>query len=132
MKCSSCQSENPDGAKFCIECGSSFEHRCQQCGPTTPAGAKFCMECGYKLKGSGQKPTIDYSPPQSCTPNFLADKILTTRRIIEGERKLVTVLFADVANSIELSHGRETCAGWRTAHQSSKIPPPGFATTRGL
>lgn len=75
-----------------------MEHLCPQCGAQTPAGAKFCMECGYNLKGSAEKPTIDYSPTQSYTPNYLADKILTSHRIIEGERKLVTVLFADVAN----------------------------------
>jgi class 3 adenylate cyclase len=45
-----------------------------------------------------QKPPVDYARPQSYTPKFLADKILTTRSSIEGERKLVTVLFADVAN----------------------------------
>ncbi len=98
MKCSKCQSENPHGAKYCIECGSSFVHQCPQCGAQTPVWAKFCLECGYNLKGSAQKPTIDYSPTQSYTPNYLADKILTSHRIIEGERKLVTVLFADVAN----------------------------------
>ena len=48
-------------------------------------------------------PSIDYSKPKSYTPKFLADKILTTRSSIEGERKLVTVLFADVANYTSMS-----------------------------
>jgi hypothetical protein len=56
------------------------------------------MKCGCDLRESVDAPPIDYSQPESYTPKFLADKILTTRSSIEGERKLVTVLFADVAN----------------------------------
>jgi class 3 adenylate cyclase len=56
------------------------------------------------ISGNPRKaPTIDYSRPQSYTPKFLAEKILTTGSAIEGERKLVTVLFADVANYTSLS-----------------------------
>jgi class 3 adenylate cyclase/tetratricopeptide (TPR) repeat protein len=58
----------------------------------------FCDECGHDLVKPEEAPPIDYAKPQSYTPKFLADKILTTRTSIEGERKLVTVLFADVAN----------------------------------
>jgi ribosomal protein L40E len=98
MNCPKCQSENPDGAKFCIECGSSFEQLCPQCGAKTPAKGKFCMDCGHDLKENTVEPTVEYAQSQSYTPKFLADKILTSHRIIEGERKLVTVMFADVAN----------------------------------
>jgi class 3 adenylate cyclase len=63
-----------------------------------PVGAKFCNKCGHDLRKPSEAPPIDYSEPQSYTPKFLAEKILTTRSSIEGERKLVTVLFADVAN----------------------------------
>jgi len=59
---------------------------------------KFCEECGYQLSKLKESPLIDYSKPQSYTPKFLADKIISNRGLIEGERKLVTVLFADVAN----------------------------------
>jgi predicted ATPase/class 3 adenylate cyclase len=58
----------------------------------------FCNKCAYDLTAPKEAPPIDYSAPQSYTPKFLADRILTTRSSIEGERKLVTVLFADVAN----------------------------------
>ncbi len=58
----------------------------------------FCDECGHDLREPEEGPPIDYGQPQSYTPKFLAEKILTTRSSIEGERKLVTVLFADVAN----------------------------------
>ena len=103
MKCSKCQSENPDQARFCIECGNSLELLCPRCEAKAPAGAKFCMECGQALTGAFDKPDIAYSQPQSYTPKFLADKILTSRRTIQGERKQVTVLFADVANYTAIS-----------------------------
>jgi class 3 adenylate cyclase/tetratricopeptide (TPR) repeat protein len=65
--------------------------------------AKFCEKCGYQISKLKEAPPIDYSKPKSYTPKFLADKILTTRSSIEGERKLVTVLFADVANYTSMS-----------------------------
>ena len=100
MKCSQCQSENPDKAKFCIKCGKAMEFHCPKCGAITPVIGAFCMECGHNLH-SPQKPP-NYSEPQSYTPKFLADEILKSRSSIEGERKLVTVLFADVANFTSL------------------------------
>jgi class 3 adenylate cyclase len=98
MKCPKCNFENPKGARFCNECGNKFELACPECGAVNPSGSKFCNECGYDLRELKEAPSIDYSQPQSYTPKFLADKILTNRSAIEGERKLVTVLFADVAN----------------------------------
>jgi predicted amidophosphoribosyltransferase len=98
MKCSKCQHENPEDAKFCIECASPLEFHCPNCGAITPVTGKFCKECAYELSEQKEAPSIDFNQPQSYTPKFLADKILTTRSSIEGERKLVTVLFADVAN----------------------------------
>jgi len=75
-----------------------MEYLCPHCGEVTPTKGKFCMGCGRELTSSTEAHSIDYTQPQSYTPKFLADKILTTRSSIEGERKLVTVLFADVAN----------------------------------
>ena len=76
---------------------------CPKCQFENPIGAKFCNECGHDLRGPITAPPIDYSKPKSYTPKFLADKILTTRSSIEGEKKLVTVLFADVANFTSMS-----------------------------
>ena len=98
MKCSKCQFENPEGSNFCLDCGSKLEQSCPQCENALPTGAKFCNKCGHDLRGPKEIPAVDYSEPQNYTPKFLADKILTPRSSIEGERKLVTVLFADVAN----------------------------------
>ena len=98
MKCPSCQSNNPQSAKFCVECGNKFESICPKCGISNSSAFKFCYECGADLKSLKETISVDYSSPHTYTPKFLADKILTTRSSIEGERKLVTVLFADVAN----------------------------------
>ena len=103
MKCPKCQFENPEEAKFCVECATPMEFHCPNCGAITPATGKFCMECAYDLRKPKEAPPIDYNQPQSYTPKSLADKILTTRSSIEGERKLVTVLFADVANYTSIS-----------------------------
>jgi class 3 adenylate cyclase/tetratricopeptide (TPR) repeat protein len=103
MKCPECQFENRETAKFCGECGHRFEIACPECGFNNRAGNKFCDECGHDLRSTQETPPVNYSEPESYTPKFLADKILTTRSSIEGERKLVTVLFADVANYTAMS-----------------------------
>jgi class 3 adenylate cyclase/tetratricopeptide (TPR) repeat protein len=81
-----------------------MEFHCPNCRAITPATGKFCKECGYDLKKPKEEPPpINYSEPQSYTPKFIVDKILTSKSSMEGERKLVTVLFADVANYTSMS-----------------------------
>jgi len=101
MKCPGCSHENPKDMRFCVECGNKLEVICPNCGFGNAPNFKFCGQCGQNLQAAPE-PT-DYSEPQSYTPKFLADKILTNRSSIEGERKLVTVLFADVADYTALS-----------------------------
>ena len=104
MLCPDCQFENPEGIKFCGECGTKLETLCPSCNSSNPPNFKFCGECGGSLIELPKETTpIQYSAPKSYTPKFLADKILTTRSSIEGERKLVSVLFADVANYTGMS-----------------------------
>ena len=103
MKCQKCGSDNREGVKFCEECGAKLESECPACKAKLPLGKKFCGECGHTLKEPTETPAIDYSKPQSYTPKFLADKILTNRSALEGESKLVTVLFADVADYTAMS-----------------------------
>ena len=98
MKCPKCSTDNPETRKFCRECGEKLLLRCPKCNSENLPGDKFCGECGCDLSKPTDTSPIDYSKPQSYTPKFLADKILNNRIAIEGERKLVTVLFADVAN----------------------------------
>jgi hypothetical protein len=83
MKCPKCHFENPDGVKFCGGCGSKLEKPCPRCGHANPAQFKFCGECGHSLDQLSA-PSVDYSTPQSYTPKFLADKILTTRSSMKG------------------------------------------------
>ncbi len=103
MKCPKCQTENRETRKFCGKCGAPFAVKCPQCSSENLPGEDFCGECGQSLAAPKEVIKIDYSAPQSYTPKHLADKILTTRTSIEGERKLVTVMFADVANFTNLS-----------------------------
>src|SRR5215831_11986682 len=106
MKCPRCQHDNPSQAKFCLECGARFANRCSQCGTELPAGAKFCLECGQGIGGStaGQN---RLRSPEVSTPKHLAEKILTSKSALEGERKQVTVLFADLKGSMELLADRD-------------------------
>ena len=103
LKCPECLSENRAGIKFCEECGANLGLQCPACKARIPLGKKFCGECGRKISDPSKPPPLDYSQPQSYTPKFLADKILTHRGMVEGERKLITVLFADVANYTAIS-----------------------------
>ncbi len=103
MKCPQCQHENSVGQKFCGECGAGLATGCAACGAANPPGQKFCGECGAPL--SEARATPKFASPDAYTPKHLADKILTSRGSLEGERKQVTVLFADVKGSIELAEG---------------------------
>jgi class 3 adenylate cyclase/tetratricopeptide (TPR) repeat protein len=98
MECPKCQFENPDEMQFCVKCGNKLEINCPECGFGNSPTFQYCGKCGHDLSQPAETPAIDLNQPQSYTPKFLADKILNNRSAIEGERKLVTVLFADVAN----------------------------------
>jgi class 3 adenylate cyclase/tetratricopeptide (TPR) repeat protein len=103
MRCPECKIELPDGSKFCKECGKKLELTCPGCTKPIPPDSKFCLECGQDLQRPRESPPIDFGQPRSYTPKFLVEKILTSRSAIEGERKLVTVLFADVAGFTAMS-----------------------------
>jgi class 3 adenylate cyclase/tetratricopeptide (TPR) repeat protein len=102
MRCPQCGHDNPEGVKFCGECGTRFESRCPSCGTGNPPANKFCYECGQHLAPL-PTPAARFASPQSYTPPHLAEKILTARTALEGERKQVTVLFADVSGFTSMS-----------------------------
>ena len=101
MLCASCGHENRAGRKFCVHCGAGLELACPSCGASSEPGERFCGECGKNLSDSPK--TSAARDPRAYTPKHLADKILTSRSALEGERKQVTVLFADVKGSMELA-----------------------------
>jgi len=106
MTCPRCQTENPPQAKFCLGCAAPLAARCANCGAQLSASAKFCPECAHPVSGAtaGQS---RFAAPESYTPKHLAEKILTSRAALEGERKQVTVLFADLKGSMELLADRD-------------------------
>ncbi len=106
MNCPRCQHTNPTGAKFCLECGTRFALSCGKCGTELPAGAKFCLECGQAVSAQPATATR-FASPESYTPKHLAEKILTSKSALAGERKQVTVLFADLKGSMELLADRD-------------------------
>ncbi|MEE8290990.1 MAG: adenylate/guanylate cyclase domain-containing protein [Candidatus Tectomicrobia bacterium] len=112
MQCPQCQHENREGARFCDECGSPLALNCPVCETENRPGAKFCNECGTSLATSTSVPTSTQSrqqpatqqerKPLSYTPQHLREKIHSSRAVLEGERKQVTVMFADIKGSTEL------------------------------
>jgi class 3 adenylate cyclase len=99
MKCPKCQAENQSDSAFCEECGAPLEAACPGCGAGNRPTAKFCRKCRAPLSVTpAAAPT-----PRAHTPKHLADKILQSKSALEGERKQVTVLFADVKGSMELA-----------------------------
>jgi hypothetical protein len=100
MRCPACTFENPSGIKFCGECGAPLKLKCSSCGFENPLAMKFCGERGKPFAEAAKPPSPD---PRSYTPKHLAEKILQSKSALEGERKQVTVLFADVKGSMDLS-----------------------------
>ena len=102
MKCRHCLHDNRATAKYCEQCGAQLERVCAACGTPLSASAKFCTECGCQTDVSGEPADGRFVSPESYTPRHLAEKILTSRATLEGERKQITVLFADLKGSMEL------------------------------
>src|SRR5215831_13036345 len=108
MICPQCQRENLSGSIFCEHCGMRLEAVCSHCGAPTRRGATFCRICGQAINQAatvapGGVPGVP--SPDSYVPRHLAEKILASRQSLEGERKQVTVLFADIRGSTRLLEG---------------------------
>src|SRR5438477_2330580 len=118
MECPQCRHANPPGTKFCGECGTRLQSLCPACQAPNPPTNKFCSECGQRLAGAAlaaapaSAPAVAVPPvatssrfasPEAYTPRHLAEKILTSKGAIEGERKIVTVMFSDVSGFTAMS-----------------------------
>src|SRR5579863_1859465 len=98
MHCSKCGAENPERAKFCVECASPFTRRCPSCSAENPATAKFCLECSKPLVSAASE-TRRSAQSANWTVQ-IGDRPAET--IPDGERKTVTALFADIKGSMDL------------------------------
>src|SRR5438128_7580886 len=97
MRCSKCGFENPNGANFCIECASPFTRRCGSCGTENPPRAKFCVECSKPIDLSRAD-----SPGTKESSSSVRVANVADGAPLDGERKTVTALFADIKGSMEL------------------------------
>jgi class 3 adenylate cyclase len=107
MNCPDCQTENPLNTKFCIECGAAMKRRCSNCGSENLPRAKFCGECGLLLTASTFAPLSESDGPTNSAPS-------NARVSADGERRHLTVLFCDLADSTALASQMDP-EDWRAA-----------------
>ena len=112
MTCPRCQTANPDGARFCLNCGNALAVTCPNCGAVVVSGARFCSNCGFALPGAQASPAQDQPQAGSARdrlqhymPTELRSKMEAARasRSMAGERRVVTVLFCDVEGSTAMA-----------------------------
>src|SRR4051794_28887001 len=97
MSCPRCAEDTAPGANFCRACGARLGRACPSCRHVNLPDSRFCTACGVALPEAS--PSV---APAVYTPRQLASRILTSRTAMEGERKHVTILFADLKGSMEL------------------------------
>jgi len=101
MRCPSCDAENPGAMKFCGSCGKALKDRCAMCGSENPPQFKFCGDCGDSLHASAA--SSRQAAASRTTRSSLAEAPpVSAHDVIDGERKTVTALFADIKGSTEL------------------------------
>ncbi len=102
MRCQNCSAENPEGAKFCTQCATPQRRLCPKCGSENPPAARFCAQCATSLTGD------QVAQPAKAAAGPIPSEIRVTPEnsdaslVIDGERKTVTALFADIKGSMEL------------------------------
>jgi hypothetical protein len=120
MKCPRCQHENPTGSTFCLGCGARLSISCGSCGKGLPPESRFCNKCGTPVvPESPNQPR--FASPESYTPKHLAEKFLTSKVALEGERKQITVRFADLKGSMELLAVGGPCTAIRRRVRLSRL-----------
>ncbi|MCH8345892.1 MAG: protein kinase, partial [Chloroflexi bacterium] len=129
--CPSCGHENPDGAKFCSECGTSFRQdpTCPSCRSSNAPGAKFCNECGQTLTGPSpppRTPTPAPSPSPTLPTSFAGGRYKVQRFLGEGGRKRVYLahdskLDRDVAIAVIKTEGLDEVGHARVRHEAQAM-----------
>ncbi len=102
MTCSRCAGENPGDALFCERCGAKLDRACPSCGAAVSPDARFCKRCG---QGLGSQPRVAAAPKATTGADVRVVSDQPASTVIEGERKMVTALFADIKGSMELMEG---------------------------
>ena len=110
MRCSQCEKWNPDGASFCMRCGSKLSLVCPQCGTDLPPDpdARFCFVCGGEIaaevdvQASGSSDAVA-ERLHRLVPREYADRLQATRGRLSRERRMVTILFSDIKSSTALA-----------------------------
>jgi class 3 adenylate cyclase len=102
MRCTHCGTDNPETAKFCIECAAPFSRQCPKCGTENPPQAKFCAECATPLteQAAASAPVPRDTPAVQSLPPTAR---IVERAVPEAERRQLTVMFCDLVGSTALS-----------------------------
>src|SRR5262245_61919408 len=110
MRCTSCGTENPEGKKFCHQCGNSFTNRCPSCQSDNPPDAKFCGDCGMALEATEKPSAPQGRKRQGTTLTRKAKRSAASAKptqphavASEAERRQLTVMFCDLVGSTALS-----------------------------
>src|SRR5713101_3930938 len=101
MNCPACARENPDGARFCNQCARPLPLRCLKCGTSNPPDSKFCNECATPVT-TGNKSLPTKTNQQVLSEIHIKSEQIDSSYAPDGERKIVTALFADIKGSMEL------------------------------
>jgi ribosomal protein L40E len=99
MQCPKCNYDNPADALFCMKCGARLENRCTSCQAINPTDANFCRKCGSALRATPAMRDLVVLAPASSGESSPARQAAED---LDGERKTVTALFADIKGSMEL------------------------------
>src|SRR6266851_5531459 len=103
MCCTKCGTESTTGKKFCAACGSPLSSRCPKCGAENAPSSAFCEDCGSALVGNAALAAPGSSQTTSTAPEIrVTPEQPDASTVIDGERKTVTALFADIKGSMEL------------------------------
>jgi hypothetical protein len=128
VRCPRCQQGESAQAKFCEECAAPLARTCPSCGTEASPSAKFCSECAQPLSAA---PQPRFGSPDAYTSRHLAERVLTSKTALEGERKQVTVLFADLKGSMELLADRDPEEGAQAARPRARTDDGGGSSLRG-
>src|SRR6266851_4580237 len=102
MRCNKCGTESRTGRKFCANCGNALAIRCPKCTAENEPSSKFCEDCGAPLTAAPPRARVEGAPPTPGEIHIAAGVNDSASAALDGERKTVTALFADIKGSMEL------------------------------